>query len=54
MAKFKETNVSNGKGFNVNFSVNYDIMKGLSFNTRLGTGYNIDRIIKVNPFIPSL
>ena len=49
MAKFKETNVSNGKGFNVNFSVNYDIMKGLSFNTRLGTGYNIDRIIKVNP-----
>lgn len=50
LAKFKQTTNNGGKGFNGNFSINYDIMKGLSFNSRLGTGFKSNRITTVNPF----
>ncbi len=50
LAKFKESNDNSGKGFNVNFSVNYDILDNLAFNTRFGAGYKIQHLTKINPF----
>ncbi len=49
LAKFKETNVNKGKGFNANFSVNYDIMEGLAFNTRVATGFKTNLLQRINP-----
>ncbi len=49
MAKLKETNVGKGRGINANISVDYEILKGLTFNTRLAYGYNTNQVTKVNP-----
>ncbi len=49
LAKFKETNVNDGKGLNINFSANYDIMEGLAFNTRFASGYKDQLVTKINP-----
>lgn len=50
LAKFKETNTSEGKGFNGSFSANLEIIKGLNFTSRFGAGYNVNNIVKINPF----
>lgn len=49
LAKFKESNITNGRSFNGTFSIKYDILKDFSFTTRLGTGYNIMNKESVNP-----
>ncbi len=49
LAYFKQTTSNNGRGFNVNASVNYDIMPGLSINSRIGSGFTINKVETVNP-----
>ncbi len=49
LAKFKQTTTNDGRSFNLNTSVNYDITKELALNTRLGAGYTINKVETVNP-----
>ncbi len=49
LAKFKESNTNQNKGFNGTFSVGYDFLDAFNFTTRLGTGYNSSLTETINP-----
>lgn len=49
LAKFKESNTTQNKGFNGTFAIGYDFLEGLNFTSRLGTGYNAAVKERINP-----
>ncbi len=49
LSVFKETNTTSTKGFNINAAANYDIMDGLSINTRVASGFSNALTTQINP-----
>lgn len=49
LASFKQTTENQGRGFNFNGSIAYEIMPGLSLSNRVGTGFTINKVVTINP-----